>query len=124
MEIGEKMRRIFVCATLVCVLLSFILSTPRSSQATSFSQTPDPYSVLGAPTISAGFINSVLAAAQSPAAGTGQALYNDGVKYGIDPVFALAFFQHESFFGTTGVARYSLSLGNLRCIPSAICRDN
>jgi Mannosyl-glycoprotein endo-beta-N-acetylglucosaminidase len=119
------MRRILLYTTLVCVLLSLVLSTPQSSQAASFTQTPrNPYSVLGAPTISAIFINSVLATAHSPAAGKGQALYDDGVKYGIDPVFALAFFQHESAFGTTGVARYSLSLGNLRCIPNALCRDN
>src|SRR5436309_10532110 len=102
------MRRIFVSAPFVCVLLSLVLSIPQSVQAASFSQTPrDPYSVLGAPTVSAAFINSVLAAAHSPAAGKGQALYDDGIKYGIDPVFALAFFQHESSFGTTGVARYS-----------------
>ncbi len=119
------MRRIFLYAALACVLLSLLFSTPQSSQAASFSQTPtNPYSVLGAPTISAAFINSVLAIAHSPAAGKGQALYDDGVKYGIDPVFALAFFQHESAFGTTGVARYNLSLGNLRCIPNALCRDN
>ena len=82
------------------------------------------YSVRGAPTISADFINRVLQNAGSPAAGKGQALYDLGVKYGIDPAFALAFFQHESTFGTAGEARYSLSLGNLRCIPDAECRDN
>ncbi len=120
------MRRIFLRATLVSVLLSFVFSTPQqSAQAASFSQDQgDPYSVLGVPTISPAFINSVLAAAHSPAVGKGQALYDDGVKYGIDPVFALAFFEHESSFGTTGIARYSLSLGNLRCIQGAVCRDN
>ena len=82
------------------------------------------YSVRGVPTISADFINRVLASAGSPAAGKGQALYDLGVKYGIDPAFALAFFQHESTFGTAGEARSSLSLGNLRCIPDAECRDN
>ena len=44
--------------------------------------------------------------------------------YGIDPAFALAFFMHESTFGTMGEARSSLSLGNLRCIPNFECRDN
>lgn len=82
-----------------------------------------PYSVLGKPTISAAFINEVLAAYNSPAAGQGQALYNLGVKYGIDPVYALAFFMHESLFGTTGEARVTLSLGNLRCIPTRPCID-
>jgi hypothetical protein len=82
-----------------------------------------PYSVLGKPTISASFIDQVLASYNSPAAGKGQALYDLGVKYGIDPVFALAFFMHESLFGTTGEARATLSLGNLRCIPTRPCID-
>jgi len=66
----------------------------------------------------------------SPAAGSGQAVYDDGVKYGIDPVYALAFFMHESGFGTSGEARFSLSIGNLRCVGAGyedlhpLCRDN
>jgi hypothetical protein len=82
-----------------------------------------PYAVLGKPTISADFINQVLASYNSPAAGKGQDMYDLGVKYGIDPVFALAFFMHESLFGTTGEARATLSLGNLRCIPTRPCID-
>jgi hypothetical protein len=79
------------------------------------------YSVLGKPTITAAFINQVLAAYHSPAAGQGQALYDLGVQYGIDPAFALAFFMHESTFGTAGEARITLALGNLRCIPNYLC---
>jgi hypothetical protein len=75
------------------------------------------WSVLGRPTVSAKFIDRVLVTYHSPAAGTGQALYDDGVKYGIDPVFALAFFMHESSFGTAGIARVTHSLGNIRCTP-------
>jgi hypothetical protein len=82
-----------------------------------------PYSVLGRPTISAAFINEVLAAYNSPAAGKGQALYDLGVKYGIDPAFALAFFMHESTFGTAGEAQTTKSLGNLRCYPGVTCVD-
>jgi hypothetical protein len=81
------------------------------------------YSVLGKPTITADFINRVLAYYHSPAAGLGQQMYDLGVKYGIDPVYALAFFMHESLFGTTGEARTTLSLGNLRCIPTRPCID-
>jgi hypothetical protein len=83
-----------------------------------------PYSVLGQPSISVNFINQVLAAYHSPAVGKGQALYDLGVQYGIDPAFALAFFMHESSFGTKGEAANSLSLGNLRCIPNFRCQDN
>jgi len=79
------------------------------------------YRVLGHPTISVARINAILAAYHSPAAGLGQALYDYGVKYGIDPIYALAFFLHESTMGTTGVARTTLSLGNLRCIPDRPC---
>ena len=82
-----------------------------------------PYSVLGKPTITANFINEVLASYNSPTAGLGQAMYDLGVKYGIDPVYALAFFMHESLFGTTGEARTTLSLGNLRCIQTRPCID-
>src|SRR2546425_6095103 len=72
------------------------------------------YTLVGKPSISAEFINRVLAWYDSPAAGKGQALYDDGVKYGIDPVYALAFFMHESRFGRTGVATVTHSLGNIR----------
>lgn len=82
-----------------------------------------PYSVLVKPTVTADFINRVLAAYNSPAAGKGQTLYDLGVKYGIDPAFALAFFFHESSLGKAGEARSSLSLGNLRCIPNFKCQD-
>jgi hypothetical protein len=82
-----------------------------------------PYSVLGKPTITAALINRVLSAYHSPAAGLGQDLYNLGVQYGIDPVYPLAFFMHESLFGTTGEARVTLSLGNERCIPDRPCID-
>src|SRR5579871_61946 len=81
------------------------------------------YAVQGPPTISASFINRVLADYHSPAAGKGKALYNLGVRYGIDPVYALAFFWHESEFGTTGEARVTRSLGNERCIADRPCID-
>jgi hypothetical protein len=79
------------------------------------------YTVLGKPTITADFINQVLSSYNSPTAGMGQDLYNLGVQYGIDPVYALAFFMHESLFGTTGEARVTLSLGNERCIQDRPC---
>jgi hypothetical protein len=83
-----------------------------------------PYVVLGNPSINVDFINQVLRTYKSPAAGKGQALYDLGIQYGIDPAFALAFFMHESSFGTKGEATKSLSLGNLRCIPNFRCEDN
>ena len=85
--------------------------------------TQEPYSVTGKPTLSVDFINQVLSAYGSPAAGKGQALYDLGVQYGIDPAYALAFFLHESTLGTQGEARITMSLGNLRCIASRPCVD-
>ena len=102
--------------------LTSTLNTPASAGST--------YSLVGSPSVSADFINRVLTRYHSPAVGEGQAVYDDGVKYGIDPVFALAFFMHESSFGSTGEARASLSIGNLRCVGAGYedlhpsCRDN
>lgn len=81
------------------------------------------YLITGRPTITAAFINRVLASSHSPAAGLGGPMYDLGVKYGIDPVYALAFFWHESNFGTTGEARKTRSLGNERCFPDRSCID-
>jgi len=96
--------------------------TSNSFVADAHMHTGD-YSVVGQPTITAATINTVLRNAHSPAYGVGQAMYNLSVTYGIDDAFALAFFEHESTFGTRGEARSSLSPGNLRCISGAICRD-
>jgi hypothetical protein len=97
---------------------------PTGALAASLNQAQalaSSYIVTGAPSITAGFINQVLANYHSPAAETGQALYDLGVKYDIDPVYALAFFWHESDFGRAGIARITRSLGNLRCIPDSPC---
>ena len=81
------------------------------------------------PQLSPSFLNRVLASYGSPAQGTGQALYALGQRYGISSDVALAFFGHESTFGTTGEARASRSLGNLRCLDASYddlhssCRD-
>lgn len=82
-------------------------------------------SITRQPSITPDFINKMLCTHGNPqTCGTGQTLYNGGVQYGIDPVFALAFFWHESNFGTKGEAQYSKSLGNLRCIDNeASCTD-
>ena len=105
-----------------CLILLLGISSQAHAETPLLQQTSS-YSVSGPPTVSATFINQVLAYYHSPAAGKGQALFDDGITYGIDPVFALAFFMHESSFGTTGIAQYTLSLGNLRCVPPYSCYD-
>jgi hypothetical protein len=72
------------------------------------------YEVIGPPSLSVEQIERVLAKYGSPAQGHGQTLYDLGVRYGIDPAYALAFFVHESGCGTKGVARFTMSIGNIR----------
>jgi hypothetical protein len=76
-----------------------------------------PYQIDTAPTITAAGIDAVLQQYNSPAAGTGKAFYDLGVKYGINPAVALAFFVHESACGTKGVATVTKSVGNIRTTP-------
>ena len=119
------MKRIITIG-LFCVILACLAACDTYATGTSTSAAPsssDPYSVVGAPTISAARIDSILCKAGSPACHTGQALYDLGVQYGIDPAFALAFFHHESSYGLYGVARTHLSLGNLRCENGYSCPD-
>jgi hypothetical protein len=82
------------------------------------------HGVLGSATISAAYIARVLAGNGSPAASDSQALYSLGVQYGIDPAYALAFFHHESSYGTTGEATVTYSLGNERCIQDRPCNGD
>ena len=101
-----------------------VLVTPNNATPSDTSvQVPvaTGYSVLGPPSISAGMINQVLDHYHSPAAGKGQALYDLGVKYGVDPVFPLAFYMNESTFGTQGMATSTLALGNERCLSDRPC---
>jgi hypothetical protein len=108
------------CFVLAAKPLTRAATLPSKSAATT-ERSGSGYNVVGAPSISASKIDSVLCAAHSPACGQGGQLYTLGERYNIDPAFALAFFNHESGYGLQGVARYSLSLGNLRCITSARC---
>ncbi len=85
-----------------------------ASPPAKVSAASSAYALEGSPTLSVRQIEAVLAQYGSPAAGSGQKLYDLGVKYGINPAFALAFFVHESGCGTRGVARFTKSLGNIR----------
>jgi hypothetical protein len=76
---------------------------------------PDVYAVTGKSGLIVSLVNHVLERFHSPASGTGQSLSDLSIQYHLDDAFALAFFQHESGFGTTGMARVTRSLGNIRC---------
>src|SRR6266702_7830008 len=126
------MKKVIVGLCLIGVIYGFLNMWQTSpGKAASLSNTLNStlnrvaqvahQSVEGKPSLPAAFVDKVLSAASSKAAGTGQALYNLSVKYGIDDAYALAFFQHESTFGTGGVARATFSLGNIRCSVGYRC---
>jgi Mannosyl-glycoprotein endo-beta-N-acetylglucosaminidase len=75
----------------------------------------------GQPSISASSILTILQANNSPAATTefAQSLYDLGVKYGVNPAYALGFFMEESTYGTRGIAANTLSIGNIRFTQSS-----
>lgn len=78
-------------------------------------------SVVGSPSLTAQQIDKILCNAGSPACGTGATFYNDGEQYGIDPAYGLAFFKHESSFGTAGMATQTHSIGNIVCTSGYDC---
>jgi hypothetical protein len=86
------------------------------------------HAVIGQPTISAQFVDSVLAHYGSPAQGTGKIWVEMGQEYGIDPAYALAFFIHESSAGTNpgwaGIkpgGGSTHNVGNIICAGYATC---
>lgn len=58
------------------------------------------YTLKAPPSLTPQQIDRILSQWRSPAAGTGAIWYDMGLRYGIDPAFAVAFFIHESGAGT------------------------
>jgi hypothetical protein len=77
--------------------------------------------VLGGPSLSPDLINQVLSVAGSPAVGTGQGLYDLSRESGIDDAYALAVFEKESSFGTSGAGFENHALGNIVCAGYPTC---
>jgi hypothetical protein len=82
---------------------------------------PGHHTMRGTMSTTAEQIDAVLAAAHSPAAGSGKAFVQWGQYYNLDPVYALAFFKHESWFGThprwvgqMGDGKTTKNIGNIR----------
>lgn len=73
-----------------------------------------PFTVQAKPRISATQFANVLTKYKSPAAPAAAECYQIIVGQGIDPAVALAFFGHESVFGTQGIAVKTLNWGNVR----------
>jgi hypothetical protein len=118
----------------VTLVFSFVKPTQSADQSVSSSRQPaqshelvpvrrpgSETSVLGGPSISADLINQVLSVAGSPAAGTGQSLYDLSRESGIDDAYALAVFEKESSFGTSGAGFENHALGNIVCAGYPTC---
>lgn len=131
METGKIIGGIAVAAILLGVLMAVMGPGTKfgtgwqyltSGQSAGSLQSNSPgVSVLGSPSLSAAKIDAILANAGSPAAGSGATFYADSQQYGIDDAYALAWFQHESSFGTSGAATQTHSIGNIVCTAGYSC---
>jgi hypothetical protein len=109
--------------------LSGTFNALGGAQAAAVMAAPEAgLAVLGEPTISAAQIEQVLRDYNSPAVGHGQEMYDLGVKHGINPAIALAFFIHESSAGTNpawaGIkadGSTTHNVGNIICTPGWRC---
>jgi hypothetical protein len=116
------MKPVKYAGLLILLVLAVLVwrSVPSGSPVGAEPAAPGSQSlseIRGRSSLSAAFIDQVLAAAHSPVAGQGQAVYQASIKAGIDDAFVLAFFGHESTFGTAGAAVQTHSWGNLICTP-------
>jgi hypothetical protein len=96
------------------------------AQVTQQAQSPivtsaGQHDLRGAPSLTANQVDAILAQHGSPASGTGQIFYDESLATGINDIWPLGFYWHESAMGLAGVARFSKSIGNLRCINGADC---
>ncbi len=116
------MKRILVLIGLVLVVVPFLactesnLSQVQAQPATSATNSANNHQITGSPSLTANFIDQVLARAGSPAQGLGNQFIKLSLQTGIDAAYVLAIFHHESAYGETGVARGSRSPGNMRCL--------
>jgi hypothetical protein len=72
------------------------------------------YTFQSQPRISGAQFNRVLVRYQSPCAPIADECYGIITQAGLDPAVALAFFGHESVFGTRGIASETKNWGNVR----------
>jgi hypothetical protein len=122
MTLGEWVRHAFILGICPLVCVPFLLNSlfslaeqegwsfPSFSFSSSASVSPAfpvvTGGIMGPPSLSAAFVDRVLAYYGSPAQGTGQALYDDSLTFGID----------EAGWGAA-----NRSLGNIRCTAGYPC---
>ncbi|MBA3947096.1 MAG: glucosaminidase domain-containing protein [Herpetosiphonaceae bacterium] len=90
------------------VLLLGLLLLPGRAAAQTGQTT-----VVGPPSISGATVSRIVAG--TPLAPYATQIYQLGAQATIDPAFALAIWDHESQFGTTGAAVANHNMGNLIC---------
>jgi hypothetical protein len=117
---------LFVLAGSVLIYVLLSPQTARPVQSVALHTAPVVRmfplgDVRGGPSLTAAFIDRVLALAGSPAQGLGAILYQLSEQYQIDDAVALAFFHHESDYGRYGVAAVTHNFGNLRCAGYRPC---
>lgn len=76
---------------------------------------PEPSGMFGAPSLSAYDVENILVERNSPAVGNGQAFYDLGIAYNIDPAYLLAFFAKESSMGADPNWYNTKNIGNIIC---------
>ncbi len=122
-------RLVFLILCLLLYLVLALVVIPRlmhpDASLASLSNAPSPHMqrslAQGAPTIRRELVNTILCTAHSPMCGQGGSFYDLAVQNGVNPAFALAIFQHESSYGTQGVARSTRSVGNIVCAGYPRC---
>lgn len=129
MKSGELIGICAVVAILLGVVMSVAGPGTRFNQGWQYLTTgsgsslpiASGSSIVGGPSLSAQKIDAILSSAGSPAAGTGATFVLDSAQYNIRDDVALAFFHHESGYGTAGAATETHSIGNIICTPGYSC---
>lgn len=110
-----------VCLSLICLLM---IMAPRFLKASSNASPPSSIAsdLRGPPSLTAQQIDAILAHYNSPATGTGPIWFTMGQKYGIDPVWGLAFFNKENSLAIKGGhCTTTYNVGNIACAGYANC---
>ncbi len=77
----------------------------------------------GASSLTVAQIDAILSRYGSPAAGTGAIWFEMGLRYGIDPVYGLSFFNKENSLATDGAhSATTYNIGNIVCAGYPTCR--
>lgn len=119
-------RNLLTLLIIVALLALIIAKLVQNARANQVCGSNPPGDLVGPPSVSAQAIYQVFNGKTPLGGSTGvnvpaeltsmaaaQHLYDDSFKYQIDDAFALADWQHESSYGTAGVATQTKNIGNI-----------